>query len=124
MANEKRLIDANKLIEHKFQLAPARYRMGWNDAIDAVIENAPTIDAVVLPCKIGEKVFCINRSKNEIVEDVVEDYDIWSIKTGVKLRLSLLNHKDYIVGEFGETVFLTREEAEVAFAKMDGDSNG
>lgn len=75
---------------------------------------------VKLPCKIGEKVFCILHGKNEIVEDVVEDYDIWSIKAGIKLRLSLLNHNDYVVAEFGKTVFLTREEAEAALAKMDG----
>lgn len=89
-----------------------------------VLENSPTVDAVVLPCKIGEKVFCILHGKNEIVEDVVEDYDIWSIKAGIKLRLSLLNHNDYVVGEFGKTVFLTREEAESALAKMVGDGNG
>lgn len=52
MADKKRLIDANKLSEHKFQLAPTRYRMGWNDAIDAVMENAPTVEAVeVVRCK-------------------------------------------------------------------------
>ena len=66
----------------------------------------------VLPCDIGERVFCILHNKNEIVEDIVEDYDIWSIKDGVKLRISLLNHKDYVVAEFGKTIFLTREEAE------------
>ena len=41
-----RLIDANELGSHKFPLTPLRYHAGWNDAIDAVIENAPTIDAV------------------------------------------------------------------------------
>ena len=52
MANEKRLIDANKLAEHKFPLTPLRYHVGWNDAIAAVIENAPTVDAVeVCRCK-------------------------------------------------------------------------
>ena len=52
MANEKRLIDANKLAVHKFPLTPLRYHVGWNDAIAAVIENAPTVDAVeVVRCK-------------------------------------------------------------------------
>ena len=69
---------------------------------------------LVLPCKVGDRVFCILHSKNEIVEDVVEDYDIWSIKNGLKLRISLLNINDYVVGEFGKTVFLTLEEAEAA----------
>lgn len=48
-----RLIDADALIEKKF---PDReisgygegtaYRCGWNDAIEAICENEPTIDAV------------------------------------------------------------------------------
>lgn len=40
-----RLIDADKLSEHKFPLTPLRYHVGWNDAIDAIVENAPTIEA-------------------------------------------------------------------------------
>ena len=78
------------------------------DVADYLIAHGVT----VLPCNIGERVFCILHNKNEIVEDIVEDYDIWSIKDGVKLRISLLNHKDYVVAEFGKTIFLTREEAE------------
>ena len=54
MANEKRLIDANALEYHKFcdMSANDTFRLGWNSAIDAVMENAPTIDAVeVVRCK-------------------------------------------------------------------------
>lgn len=40
-----RLIDAEKLSEHKFPLTPLRYHVGWNDAIDTIVENAPTIEA-------------------------------------------------------------------------------
>ena len=54
-----RLIDADALKEKKF---PDReisgygegtaYRCGWNDAIEAICENEPTIDAVeVVRCK-------------------------------------------------------------------------
>ena len=50
-----RLIDADKLIEHKFVSIDCylksnvdngfpRYKQGWNDAIDAIIDNAPTVD--------------------------------------------------------------------------------
>lgn len=42
-----RLIDADKLPEHKFTRESAKgsdYMRGWNDAIDAIIDNAPTID--------------------------------------------------------------------------------
>ena len=117
-----RLIDADALVRQAID----RYKemMGTDighgmGVITSMIIDAPTIDAVVLPCEIGETVFCILHAKNEIVEDVVEDYDIWSIKDGIKLRLSLLNHNDYVVGEFGKTVFLTREEAKATLAKME-----
>ena len=69
---------------------------------------------VVLPCRIGDTVFCIPAMGEEIIEDIVEDADIWSIKDGIKVRLTLKTFKDYVVGEFGKTVFLTREEAEQA----------
>lgn len=48
MASEKRLIDADELKCHKFCCADANdaYRHGWNNAIDAITENAPTVDAV------------------------------------------------------------------------------
>ena len=53
MATEKRLIDANELREHKFtQPVQSFYSMGWNSAIDAIMENEPTVDAVeVVRCK-------------------------------------------------------------------------
>ena len=41
-----RLIDADKLKDVKFQDSANLYKWGWNSAIDAIIENAPTIDAV------------------------------------------------------------------------------
>lgn len=45
-----RLIDADKLWKHKFKSASERmdldvvYIFGWNDAIDSIVENAPTVD--------------------------------------------------------------------------------
>ena len=48
-----RLIDADALEEGKFHsienwtpVESASWQRGWNDAIDAIIDNAPTIDAV------------------------------------------------------------------------------
>lgn len=79
------------------------------DRVNEMHENGTFHNLIELPFNIGERAWII--LKNEIIEDVVEDYDIWSIKDGVKLRISLLNHKDYIVGEYNKTVFLTKEEA-------------
>lgn len=38
-----RLSDADALKEHMFVCADDPYRLGWNDALEAVIQNAPTI---------------------------------------------------------------------------------
>ena len=58
-----RLIDADALKAVKFHPLPythivptdadaESYKLGWNDAIDAIIDSAPTIDAVeVVRCK-------------------------------------------------------------------------
>lgn len=53
-----RLIDADELWKHKFKSASERmdlevaYMGGWNDAIDSIVENAPTVDAEpVVRCK-------------------------------------------------------------------------
>lgn len=69
-----RLIDADVLNEHKFlspqykQIGSRRngktleninlaYQKGWNDAIDAIIDNAPTIE-VKIECDEREKGNC------------------------------------------------------------------
>lgn len=42
-----RPIDADKLPEHKFTRESAKssdYMRGWNDAIDAIVDNEPTVE--------------------------------------------------------------------------------
>lgn len=42
-----RQIDADKLPEHKFTRESAKgsdYMRGWNDAIDAIVDNEPTVE--------------------------------------------------------------------------------
>lgn len=75
---------------------------------------------IELPVEIGERVWIIK--KNSVIEDTVEDYDIWSLKAGADLRISLQNNRDYVVGVFGKTVFLTKEEAEQTLARMEGEN--
>lgn len=75
---------------------------------------------VLLPFEIGEKVYVIKNSC--ITEDYVKDYDIWSLKNGIHLRIELQNVYDYVVGEYGRNVFATKEEAETALARMEKDN--
>ena len=60
-----RLINADELWKHKFKSASEKmdldvvYMSGWNDAIDSIVENAPTVDAK--PIKHGEWIPCSER---------------------------------------------------------------
>ena len=79
-----RLIDADALKAIRFhdlpysQIVPAdcdtdekvyAYKLGWNDAIDAIVESAPTVDAVeVVRCK-----------------DCTSLYDGWCIDYGIHM---------------------------------------
>lgn len=112
----RRLIDATDCVKDLQYIRGRNDNIYWKAACDFLINKIDamrTIDAVELPLKIGEKCYCINH-KNEVIEDIVDDYDIWSIKDGVKLRITLKNYNDYVIGEFGKGVFRTREEAEKA----------
>ena len=87
------------------------------DRVNEMYENGTFHNLIELPFNIGERAWII--LKNEIIEDVVEDYDIWSIKDGIKLRITLQNHRDYVVGEFNKNIFSTKIEAEKALAEME-----
>lgn len=70
-----RLTDVDKLSEHKFTRESAKssdYMRGWNDAIDTIIDNAPTVDTTfkeVVASECGQK--SVERPKGEwiIVKD-------------------------------------------------------
>ena len=47
-----RLIDADKLKEYKYDEYANNYRVGWNNALDEVEKNEPTVETV--PIKNGE----------------------------------------------------------------------
>ena len=77
-----RLIDADKLPEHKFTRESAKgsdYMRGWNDAIDAIIDNAPTVEPqkiVIIPHELIEKlVLCVvDTVENIDWEKAIEAY--------------------------------------------------
>lgn len=82
-----RLIDADALAEKKFQErecnglgeGPA-YRQGWNDAIDAVMDNEPSVQPEIIRCReceygkwdIGDRGMYCGRKHVEL--DTYEDF--------------------------------------------------
>ncbi len=143
MANEKRLIDANALSEKignmKFEITHNRggykycnedEKNEWDklDSFDSLVCDAPTVDAVEVPCEVGHIVFFVHEECNEkgeesfgisfgeIVSFSIQKEGLWAYcryEDG-------LNYFHKVAEDFGNTVFLSKEEAEEALAKMDG----
>lgn len=121
MANEVRLIDANAL-----------ERNVWLDGACLVIavsevDNAPTVDAVVLPCKLGDSLFCVYSPPHPADPAhkgkwFISDFEVARFHFGVKgLSIEMYCFGTVSAKEIGKTVFLTQEEAEAALAKLNGE---
>ena len=79
---------------------------------------------IVLPCKVGQRVFALLDTDKHISECEVKQIDL-GIVNGigfVGLEPIGARGREYGVAlnGFGKTVFLTREEAEKALAEMEG----
>lgn len=138
-----RLIDADALTEKlmydttKTAIGGGEYVVTWR--IRDAIEDAPTVDAVVLPCKPGDTVFVLWRLADPDICSKCPDFhwggmgdshecgkteDGFRSAECIEIQEWTAN-RDRILGwigfdEFGKTVFLTRAEAEAALAKMKG----
>lgn len=138
MANEKRLIAYDPITFEAFARHATKHRepydhydMGYVDAFDQIDDwmDAHTVDAVELPCKIGDKVYRIDKGNyhsnwKPFVEELTVTEISWKKeKYGDKdLGFAIIaNGIRYKFTSIGKSVFLTRKEAE---AKMDGDGNG
>ena len=135
MAN-KRLIDADELISDVYRSDEQQKTDVWHTSdIEYLVMAQPTVNAVVLPCNIGDDVYIIpskanfdlnilsrleknNRVYHQKVAEIVFTQDCWYARGNAD--------KEYGTGRvlldifYKKTWFLTQEEAEAALAKMDG----
>lgn len=130
MASEKRLIDANamhKFVEDMVAKKEGAFANGvpyeWAYALTAV-DMQPTVKAVVVPCRVGDTLYVISQMRDKRILPFINEYECTSIKLG-KRKCCVYHEMDGFIkifkeDDFGKTVFLTKEEAEVALAKMDG----
>lgn len=123
----KRLIDANSLIknfEKLYQTCIYPYPgTTWRRGLDLAVElllRSPTVDAVEIPCKIGDAVYVVyspkypanpsDKGKWFMREDGVQRILLgakgWSIETW--------NMGTYPENKIGKTLFFNKEEAESA----------
>ena len=105
-----RLIDADKLYDYISDVFAefGHEVMNVKDALEAV-ENAPTVNAIEFPCKVGDMVYIITTISCAIKHTKV--IGIWSYKGNTTIITELGGIQP---DAWGETVFLTREEAEKA----------
>lgn len=146
MTSERRLIDANALkgaIRMESWKKETQIQLAL-DYIDIIIDEQTKVDAVVLPCKVGDTVYgrfnyygteiheckvakvkmCQFKDKSlhcflDVEFDIIDPY----FRDG---RLMHCGQQAVLGEDYGSwhRAYLTREEAEVALVKMDGDGNG
>ena len=124
MANEKRLIDANALKEQcfKFNGHVPRWAMAF---AQGQINCAPTVEAVeVPPIKIGDTAYFIIHGKiykAEVYFIRWEQHRQYGIHSEISANVGMYSSVGASFNDFGKTLFLTKEEAKAALAKMDGE---
>lgn len=81
---------------------------------------------IVLPCKVGHRVFALLDTDKHISECEVKQIGLGNEIGFVALEPIGARGRKYGVAlnGFGKTVFLTREEAEKALAEMEGKKDG
>ena len=75
------------------------------------VDNMPPVNAVELPCKVGDKIFEVYRCK--IYEQTVKGFT-----TSDRVELINCETKNFYRFELGKKAFLTREEAEKALEDL------
>jgi hypothetical protein len=119
-----RLIDADKLVDKLLTLtiiSDDGYCKGRFDERDDILKriaDMPTVEAVVFPCKIGDSVYLLNNA-SRLTKPCFEQVVIESIRIVGDNEVYFIHGMDdeFEIADIGETVFLTREEAEAKLAK-------
>ena len=72
-----------------------------------------------LPCKVGDTVYVLNKTKREIFPSRVEHIE-YVVNTNLDFALTKIKGEGFCVffDDIGKIVFLTREEAEQALEAM------
>ena len=73
-----------------------------------------------LPCKVGDKVYALNKTKREIFPSRVEHIE-YVVNDNLDFPLTKIKGEGFCVffDDFGKIVFLTKEEAEQKLKEME-----
>lgn len=103
MTERKRMIE---LIREAFNVN------GGETTVDKAADHLLANGVVVPPCKVGDKIYYLDRYSGEVEEDTVKFFTF--TKNGVRPLLERHNKRFWEFYSWGKTVFLTKEEAEQA----------
>ena len=112
---EQRLIDANELtdrLNHTTMVAYPNLFPGLLAAVE-IVDDSPTVDAVTLPCKIGDTVWGVRRYRGILVP---QQGKVSEMLFTPDMELSIVV-RHICRGKWGKKVFATREAAERAIAE-------
>ena len=108
MQNEKRLIDANAFLKDILTAGIGKTIIEYSESdIGYMIRKRPTVDAVEIPCRIGDTVWAIRtcRGHKRPQKGLVKEMYFLPDMT-LQIVVSRIAR-----GKFGKTVFLTEAEA-------------
>ena len=97
-----------------------RVHIGPPGGARKLMEEAPAVDAVVLPCKIGDEVWCIRKNNNKLF---VKDGTVGEMFFSSKMEL-VISVKRVLKGRWGVDIFGSKAEAEEAARSMTDESGG
>ena len=77
---------------------------------------------IKLPCKVGDTVYALNKTKREIFPSRVEHIE-YVVNDNLDFPLTKIKGEGFCVffDDFGKIVFLTKEEAEQKLKEMESD---
>lgn len=114
------MTDREKLVELIMKSGQICYSYTAEELADHLLANG----VIVLPCKVGDKVYVINRIRNVVFENTVISLHCGhssDLKNYIKTRWvgerGNESIRKWTFRQMGRYVFLTREEAEAALRK-------
>ena len=94
------------------------YSLGASDRdmyVAECINEAPTVDAIAFPCKVGDEVWCLRNNK-PVKGTVTEIYFRDNMDMCIVVRRLCR-------GRWGERIFATEQEAQAAIDRRMNDGN-
>ena len=109
-------------------VTPSGEPVKWEDNYHNVLQKlAEYVDLeeqgklIKLPCKVGDIVYKVNKASKKVSQHRVIKFEIEKEDLYYTMQIWFENYNFCFLNHFGETVFLTRSEAEQKLKEMESD---